>query len=188
MSIMLAILTDLLIHADGGVEMEGNDTTTSTSFRAQALAGYSFGSGRLRPELAAGATFGAGQLFAPDPRAVDGSVGLSMTTFGPQAQLALQIYDDHDNPTTRVFASLAYMHVSLDDRLMIDPVPGVGGDHGSRAAVGVNFARTLVRHLECTRRDNCDAWVYLFLPQQIELTNERDGGSTRYGVTLSWGS
>jgi hypothetical protein len=178
---------DPLVHADGGVEMEGSSQASSVSFRGQLLLGNSFGSGRVRPEIAAGALLGAGTLFAPDPRAVDGAVGLSMYSFGPEVQLGLQLYRDGE-PTTRVFASLAYMRVQLDDRLMIDPIPGVGGDHGERAAFGVNFARTLLRSDRCAGKHDCDAVFMLLLPHQAEFATERDGGSTRYGVTLSWGS
>ena len=172
---------DTLVHVDAGVETLGAQDMTSVAFRGQVTVGNSFGSGRVRPELAAGALVGDGTLYAPDPRAVDGAVGLNMVSFGPELEAGLQRYRD-DEPTTRIFASFAYMHVHLDDRLMIDPVPGVGGDHGTRVALGVNFARAILR-----MRDR-DAALYLLLPQQVELSNERDGGSARYGITLSWGS
>jgi hypothetical protein len=172
---------DALVHADGGVEALGSADVTSVAFRAQLLLGNSFGSGRVRPELAAGALVGDGTLYAPDPRAVDGAVGLNFMSFGPELQAGLQFYRG-DEATTRLFASFAYMHVSLDNRLMIDPVPGVGGNHGTRATVGVNFARAIA-HM----RDR-DAVLYLVLPQQLEVAREDDGGSTRYGVTVSWGS
>jgi len=174
---------DPLVHVDAGVETLGARDMTSVAFRGQLLLGNTFGSGRVRPEIAAGALAGDGTLYAPDPRAVDGAVGLDIVSFGPEIQVGVQLYRD-DEPTTRVFASLAYMHVNLDDRLMIDPVPGVTGDHGTRAAVGVNFARALLS----SRNLDDDAWLYLVLPQQAEFSTERDAGSTRYGVTLSWGS
>ena len=179
---------DPLIHADGGVELEGGTEMSSVTFRGQLLLGNAFGSGRVRPEIAAGALFGDGTLYAPDPRAVDGAVGLDMVTFGPEAQVALQFYNSDGDSTTRLFASFAYMHVNLDSRLMIDPVPGVGGDHGDRATVGVNLARTIVRNSRCSTKSDCDGVFYLFLPHQAEFVREDDGGSTRYGVTLSWGS
>ncbi len=178
---------DPLLHLDAGLEMEGGSDVASVAFRGQLLLGNTFGSGRVRPELAAGASLGSGTLYVSDPRAVDGAVGLDMVTFGPEAQAGLQFYDGND-ATTRLFASLAYMQVNLDSRLMIDPVPGVGGHHGYRAAVGINVARTEMRHARCRTKNDCDAVVYLLLPQQAELATERDGGSTRYGVTLSWGS
>jgi hypothetical protein len=179
---------DPLIHADGGVELEGGTDMSSVAFRGQLLLGNSFGSGRVRPEIAAGALFGDGTLYAPDPRAVDGSVGLDMLTFGPEAQLALQFYNSDGDATTRLFASAAYMHVNLDSRLMIDAVPGVGGDHGERAAFGINFARAIVHGSRCETKSDCDGIFYLLLPHQAEFVREDDGGSTRYGVTLSWGS
>ena len=178
---------DPLIHADAGIELEGGTDMSSVTFRGQLLVGNAFGSGRVRPEIAAGALFGDGTLYAPDPRAVDGAVGLNMLSFGPEAQIGLQFYNDDGDATTRLFASAAYMHVNLDSRLMIYPVPGVGGDHGWRAAFGVNFARNIV-HSRCAGSHDCDAIFYLFLPHQAEFATEGDGGSTRYGVTLSWGS
>jgi hypothetical protein len=179
---------DPLIHADGGIEMEGGTDVSSVTFRAQLLLGNAFGSGRVRPEIAAGALFGDGTLYVNDPRAVDGAVGLGMLTFGPEAQLGLQFYNADGDATTRLFASVAYMHVNLDSRLMIDPVPGVGGDHGERAAFGVNFARAIVHNSRCEEKTDCDGIFYLLLPHQAEFATERDGGSTRYGFTLSWGS
>src|SRR5213082_448079 len=101
---------DPLLHVDAGVEMEGGAEASSVAFRGQLLLGNSFGSGRVRPEIAAGALLGAGTLFVPDPRAVDGAVGLNMESFGPEVQLGLQLYRDGE-ATTRVFASLAYMRV-----------------------------------------------------------------------------
>jgi hypothetical protein len=177
---------DPLIHLDLGAELEGGDGIASAGFRGQLLLGNAFGSGRVRPELAAGATFGQGTLYVPDPRAVDGSVGLSMASYGPELQAGLQLYRDGD-ATTRLFASFAYFHTALDSRLAIDPVPGVGGDRGWRAAAGTNYARAVAHHLRCETKRDCNLMM-LLLPQQTEFAAEHDAGSTRYGVTLSWGS
>ena len=46
----------------------------------------------------------------------------------------------------------------------------------------------MIRGSRCETKRDCDGIFYLFLPQQAEFATERDGGSTRYGVTLSWGS
>ncbi len=177
---------DPLLHVDGGPEIEGGDGVASVAFRGQLLLGNAFGSGRVRPELAAGVTLGAGTLYVPDPRAVDGSLGLSLTTYGPELQAGLQLYRDSD-ATTRLFASFAYLHTALDSRLAIDPVPGVGGERGWRAASGTNFARTEVRHLRCESKHDCDL-ILLLLPHQAEFAVEHDAGSTRYGLALSWGT
>lgn len=173
-----------LPHFDAGVELEGGRNVTSAAFRSQVLLGVVFGSGRVRPELAAGGLFGAGDLYVADPRAVDGMLGLHAITYGPEVQLGLQLYSD-GAATTRVFASLAYLHVNLDSRLAISPVPGVGGDRGERAALGVNFARTEAQGATCDKHD-CNALLLVF-PHQVEFVVERDAGSTRYGATLSWG-
>jgi len=177
---------DPLLHLDGGPEIEGGDGIASVAFRGQLLLGNAFGSGRVRPELAAGVTFGAGTLYVPDPRAVDGSLGLSLATYGPELQAGLQLYRD-DRATTRLFASFSYFHTALDSRLAIDPVAGIGGTRGWRAASGTNFARTELQHLRCATKHDCDMFL-LLLPHQAELAVEHDAGSTRYGVTISWGS
>lgn len=178
---------DPMYHVDAGLELEGGGAVTSTAFRGQLLFGNSFFTGRVRPELAGGATLGAGDLYVPDPRAADSAVGLSMTTFGPEAQVALQFYDSHDEATTRLFASASYLRVHLDDRLMWDHIPGVGGSDGTRFAVGVNIARWIAEDLRDSPRAS-NALLYIILPQQAEFTSEDDGGSKRYGVTISWGS
>lgn len=177
---------DVLYHVDAGVETNGARDIVSDGFRGQLLFGTSFGHGRVRPEIAAGAIVGAGTLYVPDPRAVSGDVGLSLISYGPAVQFGMQLYRD-DEPTTRIFASAAALHVALDSRLMIDPVAGVGGDRGDREAIGVNLARTEVEHVLCSRCDETGILLFL-LPQQLELTRESDAGSTRYGVAFSWGS
>lgn len=177
---------ELLYHVDAGVETNGARDIVSDGFRGQLLVGTTFGHGRVRPELAAGAMVGAGALYVPDPRAVAGDVALSLISYGPAVQVGLQLYHD-DEPTTRIFASAAALRVSLDSRLMIDPIAGVGGDRGDREAVGVNLARTEVVHAMCGRCDETGIFLFL-LPQQLEVTRESDAGSTRYGVAFSWGS
>lgn len=181
-----AATAEPLVHLDAGLDLAGAHGVTSIGFRGRALVGTTFGSGSLRPALAAGGTLGAGRLSVADPRAVDGAVALSLTSYGPELQLGLQRYADGE-PTTRVFASLAYLHVALDSRLAIDPIGHVGGDRGERAAIGVKFARAELAQ-PCDTRQRCAGLLLLMLPQQLELAAERDGGSTRYGVTLSWGS
>lgn len=181
--------TDTTYHVDAGVELEGGNVA-SAAFRSHALVGNSFGSGHVRPQLAAGATFGVGSLYVDDPRAVDTAVGVNFWNVGPELQAGLQFYDGSE-ATVRVFASVAYLRVGLDSRLMLDPLPGVGGDHGQRASLGLNWARAEAKGASenhCTKKD-CDlGFLMLFAPQQAELTVEGDAGSTRYGVALTWGS
>jgi hypothetical protein len=179
---------DPALHLDAGVELEARGDVSSVAFRGQALVGNSFGSGAVRPELAAGGLFGAGTLYAPDPRAVFGSVGASVTTLGPELQAGVAFYD-HEGRAARLFASVAYLHVGLDSRLMIDPVPGIRTDstHGERGALGVNFAGAEAHHATCETKNDCGGILLFILPQQLEFAVERDAGTTRYGATLSWG-
>ncbi len=182
--------TDTTYHLDGGVEFEGGHDVSSTAFRGHALVGNSFGSGRVRPQLAAGLTFGGGSLYVDDPRAVDSAVGVNFWSVGPELQLGMQVYRNGD-ASWRLFASLAYMHVGLDSRLMIDPLPGVGGDHGERAALGINVARAAMREAReqhCAPKVCDPGFLAVLMPQQLELTTEHDAGSQRYGVAFSWGS
>jgi hypothetical protein len=176
----------ILYHVSGGVEIESDGNITSVAFRAHGLIGHAFGDGAVRPELAAGGTLGLGGLFVPDPRAVSGDLSLSNYTYGPEAQIALQLYDG-SAPTTRIFASAAYLYDTLDPRLAMDPVPGVGGDRGHRYSVGVNFAHTLVHNEDCANNNHCELILAILLPQQIEISVEDEAGSQRWGATLSWG-
>lgn len=180
--------SDTLFHVSAGFEPEGGTTGVySLAFRGQALLGNAFGSGSVRTELAAGATLGAGQLFAQDPRALSNAVGLDMTTFGPELQVAFQFYD-HEVATTRLFASFAYLHLELDQRLALDPIAGVSNDaNGARGSIGVNYARTLFHKMDCESMNHCDTLFAFLLPTQAEFAVEHDAGSTRYGATLSWG-
>ncbi|MGE5182808.1 MAG: hypothetical protein ACM31C_12125 [Acidobacteriota bacterium] len=181
---------DTTYHLDGGVEFEGGHSVSSAAFRGHALIGKSFGDGGVRPQVAVGGTFGAGSLYVDDPRAVDGAVGVNFASYGPEVQLGLQFYREHD-ATWRLFASLAYMRVDLDSRLMIDPLPGVGGNHGKRASLGLNAVRAealAASESSCSRHDCDTSWLMILLPEQVEATVEDDAGSRRYGIALSWGS
>jgi len=182
------------LHLAAGVEIEGTRGITSTAFRGQALLGTQLGGGHVRPSIAAGVVVSTGALYVDDPRAARGSVAVGYTSIGPAVQLGLHMHSSDDHETAFVFASAAHLRTSTDARLMLDAVPGVDGGIGSgmRASLGVNWARGMV-HLVAdgvfdANKSSDVAGILLFvLPQQIEVTVERDTGSTRKGVTLSWG-
>jgi hypothetical protein len=181
-------------HLTGGAEVEGASGIISTSFRGQALVGAQLGSGRIRPSIAAGVVFSDGALYVEDPRAVTGSVAIGYQSVGPVMQLGLHMHDGDDHETAFVFASAAHLHTSTDTRLMLDAVPGITGGTGigMRASLGVNWARG-VAHLvdeglsHAKESGGAVAFLLFCLPQQLELTVERDTGSTRAGATFSWG-
>jgi len=182
------------LHLAAGVEVEGARGITSTAFRGQALVGTQLGNGRLRPSIAAGVVFSTGALYVDDPRAVSGSVGVGYTSIGPIMQLGLHMLGRDDHEAAFVFASAAHLRTSTDERLMLDSVRGVTGGAGSgmRASLGVNWAHGVAHHVTAAASDSAKsagvAAILLFvLPQQLELTVERDTGSTREGATLSWG-
>ena len=181
-------------HLTGGAEVEGANGIISTSFRGQALVGAQLGSGRIRPSIAAGVVFSDGALYVEDPRAVTGSVAVGYQSIGPVVQLGLHMRDGDDHETAFVFASAAPLHTSTDTRLMLDAVPGVtsGTGTGTRASLGVNWARGVAHFVgddltHAGETGGAAAFWLLLLPQQLELTVERDTGSTRAGGTFSWG-
>jgi hypothetical protein len=182
--------TRTTLQLAAGVEMLGG-AATSAGFRGRALVGTALGDGAVRPELAFGATFGAGTLSVADMRALDGRLSLSLRTMGPEARVGLRFVDGGfvDN---RVYASFALLKVDLDRRLAFDAVPGVSdaSTRGLRAAIGGSWADSWGKKLGscCSGRD--DSLVLLFLllaPQQAELSWERDAGSDRFGVMFGYG-
>lgn len=182
------------LHVAAGVEVEGDGRITSTAFRGQALIGTQLGGGRVRPSIAAGVVVGAGALYVEDPRAATGAVAIGVTSVGPILQLGLHLRDRDDHEAAFVFASAAHLRTATDDRLMLDAVPGVtsGTGDGTRASFGVNWAHGVAHRVAAAghdgHKDEDLAAVLLFvLPQQLEVTVERDAGSTREGATLSWG-
>lgn len=176
-------------HANVGFEVLGG-TMTSAGVRAHLGLATAFGAGRVRPELGLGVTWGLAALSVEDPRALDGSVSLGHADWGPEAQLGLRFVDG-GAVDTRVFASFAYLRTDLDDRLEMDPIPGVEGRTGMRASLGANWADRSGRVAAGTshRSDKDDAfdWLILLAPQQVELTWERSAGSDRIGATFGWG-
>jgi hypothetical protein len=77
---------------------------------------------------------------------------------------------------------------------MLDAVPGVTGGTGDgmRASLGVNWAHGVAHHVAAATGDghkdeDLAAALLFVLPQQLEVTVERDAGSTREGATFSWG-
>ena len=181
-------------HLTGGAEVEGAGGIISTSFRGQALVGAQLGHGRFRPSIAAGVVFSDGALYVEDPRAVTGSVAVAYQSVGPVMQLGFHLHDGDDHETAFVFASAAHLYTSTDARLMLDAVPGVTGGSGTgmSASLGVNWARGVAHWvdegLSHAKESGGAAGLLLFcLPQQLEVTVERDTGSTRTGATFSWG-
>jgi hypothetical protein len=182
------------LHLTAGVEIEGTSGITSVGFRGQALIGTHLGTGRLRPSIAAGVVLGTGALFVDDPRAATGAVGLGYTSLGPAVQLGLHLHGGDGHEAAFVFATMATLRTTTDARLMLDAVHGVDARNtrGVRAALGVNWAHG-VGNLVSTaaadpRHSSGLAAVLLFvLPEQLEVTLERDTGSLREGATFSWG-
>jgi hypothetical protein len=82
---------------------------------------------------------------------------------------------------TRVFGSFALLRTQLDRRLMFDSVGGVAGATGTRAGLGINWAGHI------PNSDPKDGWLWLLLPQQIEVNRVDSAGSTRWGVTFAYG-
>jgi hypothetical protein len=123
-------------------------------------------------------------------RALDGSVSLALTTFGPEAQLGLRFANGGfvDN---RIYASFAVLHVNKDRRLALDAVPGVSDSNqrGYRAAIGATWIDTLVTTVSEQHhgRDHEFDFLTILLPSQAELAWERDAGSDRYGLMVGWG-
>jgi hypothetical protein len=182
------------LHVTAGVEIEGDGRITSVGFRGQALVGTQLGSGRVRPSIAAGVVVGAGALYVEDPRAATGSVAVDFWGVGPILQLGLHLRDSDDHEAAYVFASAAHLRTSADARLRLDAVPGVTGGTGDgmRASLGANWAHRVDHYADAATGDalktaGVAALLLLVLPQQLEVTVERDAGSTRKGVTLSWG-
>ena len=182
------------LHLTAGVEVEGTSGITSSGFRGQALLGTQLGGGRVPPSIAAGVVFGTGALYGADPRAARGSVAVGYSSVGAAVQLGLHLRGRDHHEAAFVFASAAHLRTTTDTRLMFDAVPGVtpGTGTGMRASLGVNWAHG-VAHLVAgavtdERKSAGAAAILLFvLPQQFEVTVERDTGSTREGATFSWG-
>lgn len=182
------------LHLAAGVEIEGTRGITSTAFRGQALLGTQLGGGHIRPSIAAGVVVSTGALYIDDPRAARGSVAVGYTSIGPAVQVGLHMHGSDDHETAFVFASAAHLRTSTDARLMLDAVPGVDGGTGSgmRASLGINWARGVGHFIadgvfDPNKSGDVAAILLFVLPQQLEVTVERDTGSTRKGVTLSWG-
>ena len=177
------------LHLDAGFELLGGGAM-SYGFRGQALVGARIGHGDRRLTLAVGATYGSGELQVDDKRGLDGTVTLDLSSWGPEAQAGI----DFTHGTlggSRLFASFALLHVTTDSRLRLDMVPGVApGAGGTRAAIGMNFAELLVKAAEHdgNGKDASQGWCLAVLtPQQVEVSWERDAGSDRVGVAMSWG-
>ena len=170
--------------------MLGGSGGFSAGFRGRALVGTAFGSSSVRPMIAVGGTFGSGYLSVSDMRALDGSVSLALTTFGPEAQLGLRFANGGfvDN---RIYGSFAVLHVNKDRRLALDAVPGVSDSNqrGYRAAIGAVWIDAIVKSASEQHygRDHEFDFLTVLLPSQAELAWERDAGSDRYGVMFGWG-
>ena len=177
------------LHLDAGFELLGG-RAMSYGFRGQALVGARIGHGDRRLTLAVGATYGSGELEVDDRRGLDGTVTLDLADWGPEAQAGID-FTHGTLAGSRLFASFALLHVTTDSRLRLDMVPGVApGGGGTRAAIGMNFAQLLLDAGENTAhgKDAPGGWCLAVLtPQQVEVGWERDAGSDRVGVAMSWG-
>jgi hypothetical protein len=182
--------SSVTVHVVAGAEMLGGGGGFSAGFRGHALVGSSIGSRSVRPSFAVGGTFGSGYLSVSDMRALDGSVSLALTTFGPEAQLGLR-FANGGHVDNRIYGSFAVLHVNKDRRLALDAVPGVSDSNqrGYRASFGASWIDALVSKASETpyRRDDMADILTILLPSQAELAFERDAGSARYGVMLGWG-
>lgn len=176
-------------HANIGFELLGGEAT-SIGFRTHIGVDKAVGTGRVRPSLGVGGTFGLATLSIADARALDGTVNVGQFDWGPEVQLGLR-WVDGGIVDTRLFASFAYLHVDLDDRLMLDPIAGVGGDRGLRASLGASWAdamgRAVDRDMRRGDKEGAYSWLMFLAPQQAELSWMRSAGSDRVGVTLSYG-
>ncbi|MCX5745113.1 MAG: hypothetical protein NT062_21720, partial [Proteobacteria bacterium] len=162
-------------------ELTGGEGVLGVGFRGRLAVGRSFGDGAVRPNVTIGALVGSGRLVVDDPRALGAGLALGYQSYGPELQLGLRfVAGDGGHVDSRVFASVSTLRVALDPRLMLDAVPGVSraGDVGLRASLGGNWIERVTQ---------VNTGGLIFLPQQAEVVWERDAGSTRYGVLLSWG-
>lgn len=175
-------------HLNVGFEVLGGANVFSGGVRTHVGMDRTFGHGHVRPSIGVGATFGLANLQLDDSRALDGSVGVGHYDYGPELQLGLR-WANGGIVDTRVFASVAYLKVDVDDRLMLDPIAGVVGGSGLRASVGATWTDALARLATSNRGDDTDiSGLLLFLvPQQAEIVFERSAGSDRYGFAASWG-
>ena len=177
----------------GGEIMLGDGVVLGAS-RTHVAISQSFGTGSMRPQLAFGATLGAGMLVVDEPRALEGSVEVPYLDYGPELQVGLAVGEGFVK--NRVFASVAYVRASVDDRRMLDRVGALPGTDGMRITVGANWARGWARAFtkestaERSEDRDADTFAKIFLllaPQQIEFGWARSAGSARWGVTLSYG-
>jgi hypothetical protein len=178
-------------HASAGGEVAGGGGALSAGFRGHAGADWAPRGDGVRPTLGVGATLGFSELSIDDPRALDGTVAVGLLDYGPEVQLGLR-WADGGLVDARVFVSAAYLITDLDDRLMLDPIAGVGGTRGWRATIGGNWGDPMWRSGRerdggVDDDDDDAAWLVYLLPSQAELGWIRSGGSDRFGVTLAWG-
>ena len=163
------------LHGTGGFEFVGGDGAFAAGVRGRISLARAFGHGDVRPQVAFGAMVASNELWVDDPRALHGSLGLGLFTYGPELQLGLR-FADGGHTDSRVFLSGALLEVDTDDRLDMDYVPGVSSasPFGYRLSLGANW---------------CDAFddYKVLLPQQVELSWEHDAGSDRFGLTFSYG-
>ena len=178
----------------GGEVMGGGEAILGAS-RSHVAISHSFGSSWPRPQLAVGATLGAGMLTVDDPRALEGTVQVPYYDYGPELQLGLA-FGRGGFVKNRLFASVSYLRATVDDRRMLDGVGALSGTDGMRITVGANWARGWAKALakESTAFESEDrdadtfAKIFLFLvPQQLEFGWARSAGSDRWGITLSYG-
>lgn len=168
----------------GGEALVANNGVSTDAVRIHGGLTQAFGGGSVRPFIGAGGTFAGGELHKDDMRALDGTLSLGYLEYGPEAMVGLRFVDG-GYADTRIFASAAYLFTSIDQRIAIDAVAGVGNtSHGFRAALGANWADKLGA---LSMRDRQIGWMIFLVPQQIELDYETSLGTTRYGVTLSYG-
>ena len=176
------------IYVTLGGEFLGGGSVTTAATRFHGGVTQAFGGGSVRPFLGAGGTFAGGDLMRDDPRALDGTLSLGYLEYGPEAQIGLRFVNG-GYVDTRLFASASYMWTDIDHRIMLDPVAGVGNTaHGLRASLGVNWEDHYAKWVLDGKGGKDDmTWLVYLLPSQIEVDYERSLGSTRYGVTLSYG-
>jgi hypothetical protein len=177
-------------HLTGGVEYLSGAPFSSVAFRGQLLAGAIIGHGAARPTFTGGLTFAVGKVYVDSPDSVAASTAsLDYHSIGPIAQVGV------DLSGVRLFASAAYVLSHIDQPVAVPALRGVaieGG--GARGSVGINDARMLMRimstHSSSMHDEDAELVGDLLLtlmPQQLELTVERDPGTTRWGLTVSWG-
>lgn len=142
-------------HVNAGLEIGVGADSTLLAGRVHGGASHAFGTGRIRPSIAVGATLGVGRverMRTMRSRYVD---------YGPEVQLGVEVAGN-GLLANRAFASVAYV------------------DGGWRLGLGANIAELAGR----AAREPGRGVLLVVMPQQIEITwsAHRVGVTFSYGI------